>query len=172
MKSFLGFISILFLTGMAVSSVVHSATTASVTATVTARNVSVSVSDGSISYGNVNLGGTASTTPSGIDDSQTATNNGNVSADLNIIGTDSADWTLESSTGADQYTQAFCNTDACDSSPTWSLMQEAAYTTLSSSTLATSTGTQIFDLRINLPSSSSSYDQQSVNVTVQAVISY
>ncbi|MBT4350011.1 hypothetical protein HOD19_04550 [bacterium] len=170
--SFLSIISILVLTGMVVGVVSFAADTAAVTATVTARNISVTVSDGSIAYGNVGVGGTASTTSSGVDNSQTATNNGNVSETFNIIGSDSTAWTLESSTGANQYTQAFCNTLTCDSSPTWTLMQEVAYTTLSSTTVATSTGTQIFDTRINLPSSSTSYTEQSVDMTVQAVISY
>jgi hypothetical protein len=171
-SSFLFVITILVLTGMVVSVVSYAADTASVTATVTARNISVTVSDGSIAYGNVGVSGTASTTSDGLDDSQTATNNGNVSETFNIIGTDSGDWTLESAIGSDQYTQAFCNTLTCDSAPTYTLMQQVAYTTLSSTTVATSTGTQIFDTRINLPSSSSVYTEQSVNMTVQAVISY
>jgi hypothetical protein len=170
--SFLPVVSILVLTGMVIGVVSLAADTAAVTATVTARNISVTVADGSIVYGNVAVSGTASTTSSGVDNSQIASNNGNVSETFNIIGTDSAAWTLEAAIGADQYTQAFCNTLTCDTVPTWTLMQEAAYTTLSSSTVATSTGQQVFDTRINLPSSSSSYTEQSVNMTVQAVISY
>lgn len=74
--------------------------------------------------------------------------------------------------GAEQYTHGFCNNENCDSSPSWTLMQEASYTTLSSSTVATSTGYQNFDLEINLPSSSAITAQQTVSVTVQAVSSY
>ncbi|MCD4760928.1 hypothetical protein K8R42_03460 [bacterium] len=172
MKSFLAIVSVLVMTGVVVGVVAIAADTASVTATVTARNVSVSVTDGSVLYGNLTVGGTNSTTSDGIDDTQQATNDGNVSATLNIIGTDSGDWTLESAAGADQYTHAFCNTDTCDATPTWTLMQEVAYTTMSSTTVATSTGYQNVDLRINLPSSSSVYTEQTVSVTVQAVSSY
>ena len=175
MKSFLSFlsiISILVLTSMVVSVVAKAADTAAVTATVTARNVSVSVADGTVAYGNIALSGTASTSSDGLDDTQIATANGNVSETLNIIGTDSATWTLETAIGSDQYTHHFCNTLACDSAPTWTEIQQAAYTTMSSATVATSTGTQNFDLKVTVPSSSSSYTSQSVDVTVQAVINY
>lgn len=173
--SFLPIVSILVLAGMVVSIVGQAADTAAVTATVTARNVSLTVSDGTVAYGNVALSGTASTSSDGIDDSQTATNNGNVSETFNIIGIDTVGgtpWTLESAAGSNQYTHSFCNTLACDSSPTWTEITQAGYTTLSSSTVATSTGTQIFDLKIGLPTASTDYTEKNVDVTVQAVISY
>ena len=173
--SILPIISILVLTGMVVSIVGQAADTAAVTATVTARNVSVSVADGSVAYGNITLGGTASTSSDGLDDSQTATNNGNVSETFNIIGIDTVGgtpWTLESAQGTNQYTHHFCNTLACDSTPTWTEITQAGYTTMSSSTVATSTGTQIFDLKVGVPTASTDYTEKNVDVTVQAVISY
>lgn len=175
MKSFISVVSVVVITGMLVGVLSYAADTASVTATVTARNISVAVSDGSVAYGNIALSGTASTTSDGLDDTQTATNDGNVSEDFNIIGIDTVGgtaWTLESAIGTNQYTHAFCNTDSCDATPTWTLIQEASYTTLSSSTVATSTGTQLFDLRIVVPSASTDYTEKNVDVTVQAVISY
>lgn len=175
MRSFVSIISILVITGMVVSVLSQAATTADVTATVTAQNISVSVADGDVSFGNIALSGTASTTSDGVDESQTATNNGNVSENLNIIGIDTVggtSWTLETTAGSDQYALQFCNTNACDSTPTWTEILQASYTTLSSSTLATSTGTQLFDLKIDVPTASTDYTEKNVDVTVQAVISY
>lgn len=168
MKNFLSYLLITTLTVMIVGVTVRAADTADVTATVTARSVSVTVTDASVAYGNVNLSGYGSTTSDGVNDTQIADNNGNYNETFNIIGTDSASWTLENAIGANQYTHAFCNTNLCDSAPTWTLMQQAAYTTLSSTTVPTG-GDQNFDLQIHLPSSSGSYTEQNVNVTVQAV---
>ena len=98
MKSFFSIVSILVITGMVVGAFTKAAETASVTATVTARLISVTATDGEIAYGNVNLSGTASTTSSGVDDTQSANNVSNVSANINIIGIDTVGgtpWTLE-----------------------------------------------------------------------------
>jgi hypothetical protein len=149
------------------SSPATAATTAAVTATVTAQNISVSVTDGSISYGTIALSSNGDTTSNGINDSQTATNNGNVTQDINIRGANSAAWTLAASAGADQYAHKFCTT-TCDTSPSWTALT-TSYATLTAGVAAS--GTQVFDLQILTPSSSSSYSQQSVDVTVQAVAS-
>ena len=146
---------------------VQAASTATVTATVTVQNVSVSVSDGSVSYGTLGTSSNANTASGDLDDSQTATNNGNVSEDFNIRGADTSAWTLAVSIGADQYKHDFCTSD-CDGTPTWTALT-TSYQTLSSSVSAS--GTQVFDLRLNTPSSSSSYSEQSADVTVQAVAS-
>lgn len=143
------------------------ATTATVTATVTAQSVSVSVSDGSISYGTIATSSTKDTTTSGVDDSQTATNNGNVTSDLNIKGQDSTNWTLGGAAASETYFHKFC-TSSCDSSPTWTALT-TNYQTLASS--VTASGTQVFDLQIGTPTSTSNYSQQSADVTVQAVAS-
>ncbi len=140
------------------------AETATVSATVTVQNISVSVSDGSVSYGTMAASGTEDTTTNGVNDSQTATNNGNVTADINIRGQNSAAWTLAATQSTDQYFHKFCTSD-CDSSPTWTALT-TNYQTLSGS--VASSGSQVFDLQIGVPTSSTSYTQQSVNVTVQA----
>lgn len=144
---------------------IRAATTASVTATVTAQNVSVSVSDGTVTFGTLTLSATTDTTSTGTDDSQTATNNGNVTETFNIKGQNSAAWTLAATQGSDQYFHKFCTTN-CDASPTWTVLT-TNYQTLGTG-VATS-GTKVFDLQIGMPSASSSYTQQSVDVTVQAV---
>lgn len=155
--------------GLLVSSLVSvpiasAATTDSVTATVTVQNVSVSVTDGAVAYGTLAASGTQDTASGGLDDSQTATNDGNVTEDFDIQGQNSGDWTLAATQGSDQYFHKFCTTD-CDGSPTWTAL------TTSYQALATSvadSGTQVFDLQIGVPSSSSVDTQQSVDVTVQA----
>lgn len=154
--------SILFLTAS-----VRAASTASVTATVTVQNISVTVSDGTVTYGTMGVSTSGDTTASGLNDSQTATNNGNVTENVNIKGQNSANWTLGAAAGVDTYAQKFCTTN-CDSSPTWTALT-TSYQTLASS-IATS-GTSVFDLQITTPTSSTNFTQQSVDVTVQAVAS-
>lgn len=168
-KKFLGiFVFAVFVLALFVlNSVVLAADTATVTATVTLQNVSVTVSDGTVAYGTLAASSTEDTTSGNLNDSQTATNNGNITEDLNIKGQDSGDWTLAGSVGADQYKHDFCIT-TCDSTPSWTALT-TSYQTLQSSVSAS--GTQDFDLRMNTPSSSTSYTSQSVDVTVQAVAS-
>jgi hypothetical protein len=164
-------IAILFATMTFVATVfsdnIQAADSATVTATVTAQNVSVAVTDGTITYGTLATGTTQDTSASGVDNSQTATNSGNVAIDINIRGNDSGDWTLGSSAGTDIYTHKFCTT-TCDSSPTWTGLT-TNYQTLSSSVSAS--GTQEFDMQIGTPSSTTNFSEQSVDVTVQAVAS-
>lgn len=145
---------------------VAAADTGVVTATVTAQNVSVTVADGTVSYGIVVLNTSKSTTAGDLNDLQTATNNGNVAEDLNIKGQDTAAWTLTASAGANQYTQKFC-ISSCTTYPTNYTALTTSYQTLATN-IATS-GTRTFDLGLTTPTSTSSYTSQSVDVTVQAV---
>ena len=145
--------------------IANAATSASVTATVTLQNESVTVSDGTISYGTLSTSTAKSTIAADLNDTQTVTNNGNVAEDLSIRGQDSANWTLAGTAGANQYVHKFC-TATCSSPPT----NFTALTT-SNATLATNvaaSGTQTFELQITTPSSSTSFAQQSVDVTVLA----
>lgn len=151
------------------------ASTGTVAATVTPQNISVSVSDGSVAYGTLDLNATKDTTSSGVDDTQVATNDGNVAEDFNIRSTDAlggTTWTLAGAAGADQYTHAVCTSgsgtpDPCDTSATWTNMT-TNYTSLA--TNIASSGTNKFDLKIGTPTSSSDYVQKTITVTVQAVI--
>ena len=136
-----------------------------VNVTVTLQNVSVTVADGAVNYGTQGTSTVVDTTSNGIDDSQTATNNGNVAVDLNLRGQDTAAWTLAGSIGADQYRHRFCTT-TCDSSPSWTALT-TNYQSLASSVNVS--GNQVFDLEINTPSSTSSFTQQLADVIVQAV---
>lgn len=143
----------------------YAASTDSVTATVTAQNISVSVADGTVSYGTLSTSANQDTTSGNLNDSQTATNDGNIAEDFNIQGQDSANWTLAGAAGADQYTHDWCTSD-CDGTPTWNALT-TSYQQLANSVAAS--GNQAFDVRIGTPTSSTNYTQQSVDVTVQAV---
>lgn len=143
---------------------VFAADTDSVTATVTVQNISVSVADGSVAYGTLPLNSSAGTNGS---DTQTATNDGNVTIDLNIRGYDTAAWTLSGTNGANQYVHRFCTT-SCASPPTSYTALTTSYQTLATNKTAASD--QTFDLHITTPTSTSTYDQQSADVLVQAVL--
>lgn len=138
---------------------------ATVGATVTIQNVSVSVSDGAVSYGTQQTSTTIDTTTGGVDDSQTATNDGNVTEDFNIKGYDTASWVLASSAGSDQYFHNFC-TSSCDDSPTWT----ATSTTYQTLVTGVASGdSQVFDLQLGTPTSTSDFTEQNTDITVQAV---
>jgi hypothetical protein len=130
--------------------------------------ISVTVSDGSIAYGLVNLNTSKSTVT--LSDSQTITNDGSGAQTFNIKGQNTAcPWTLSGSVGTDTYKHAFCkNSDvSCAAPPT-------NYTNLTTSyqTLYTGVGSGVskgLDLNISVPSTTSCYTQQSVDVTVQAI---
>ena len=144
----------------------RAAETAQVAATVTAQNISVGVSDGIVAYGTIGVGATADTTSNDKNNSQTATNTGNVTEDFNISGSDSTNWTLAGTAGENTYTHKFCNNGTCDASPNWTAL------TTGYQTLATGVGTsatQELDLQIGTPTSTTFYTEQTVNVTVQAV---
>ncbi len=153
----------LFSTGL-----VMAASTDTVTATVTAQSISVSVEDNSIAFGTVTTSSTKDTTTAGVNDSQTATNDGNITLDFNIKSTDSTNWALAAAAGSEQYTLKFCVT-TCDTSPTWtSVGVHPAYATLAQD--ITASGTQVFDLQVGTPTSTASYGQQTITVTVQAAL--
>ena len=170
MKSLITSIAILGLIGLVVGVTVQAATEASVGATVTVQNVSVTVDDGAVTYGTLGAGASEDTTSSGVDNTQIATNDGNVIEDFNIRGTDSANWALGASVGSDIYVHEFCKVDTgdCDGTPTWTALTTGNQTLKAS---VAKDGTYDFDLQITTPSPSTSYAEQSVNVTIQAVAS-
>jgi len=145
---------------------VKAADEGTVTATVTAQHVSITVSDGSVAFGTVNSGSYGDTTDDGVDNSQTATNTGSVTEDFTIKADDTANWTLESSAGTNQYTLDHC-TSSCDDSPSWSAIS-TDYGALASS--ITASNSQDFDLRVGTPTSTT-YGEQTITVTVLAAAS-
>lgn len=153
------------------------ASTGTVAATVTPQNISVTVTNGTVTYGTLDLSSSKDTTSGGLDGTQTATNDGNVAEDFNITSTNATGgtpWTLAGTIGADQYKHSFCTAgggspDPCDASPTWNAITTAgSYQTLGSNIAAS--GTNKFDLKLDTPSSTTDYVQKGITVTVQAVI--
>jgi hypothetical protein len=152
-------------------------TTATVSATVTPQNISVTVSSGTVAYGTLDLSVTKDTTSGGLDNTQQATNAGNVAEDFNITSTNATGgtgWTLAGTIGSDQFKHSFCTAgsgspDPCDTSPTWNDITTAGgYQALGSN--ITASGTKRFDLKLSTPSATTDYVQKTITVTVQAVI--
>ncbi len=129
--------------------------------------VSVSVSDGVVIYGTM-VAGTSKTTIN-LTDTQTLTNDGNVTEIFNIKGQNAAcPWTLAATAGTDQYVHEFCKaTDvSCASPPTNYTALTTSYQTLYTGVPAS--GTRQLDLRVTPPTASSCFTSQAVDVTVQA----
>lgn len=149
-------LSIITPSSLIIVKLIQAADTATVTSTVTVQNISVSVADGSISYGTLAIGSSKSTSELG--DSQVATNDGNITETINIKGSNSIGWTLAAVPGVNQYSHKY------------GVGQSAL--TINYQTLVTSIGvgqTYRFDLAVYTPTSSSTYTQQSIDVTVQAI---
>jgi hypothetical protein len=174
LKVFVFLLGLLLVTLFPFVNFVKAAESGSVTATVTAQQIAITVTDGSVAYGTLALSGSANTTAQSKNDTQTATNGGNVAEDFNIKGTDSTAWTLESAVGSEMYTHEFCigsggNPDPCDTggTPVWTKL------TTDDQTLVTdvaASGTQKFDLKVTVPSSTAATGAQNVNVTITAIL--
>jgi hypothetical protein len=133
--------------------------------TTVAATVSVSVSDGAISYGILPANSTKSTCTSELNDAQTVTNDGNVTENFLIRGQNSANWTLAATAGSNQYVHKFLN----GSCSTFSGGTALTTTDQSFVTGISPNGTTTLNLQINTPSQSTVYTQQSVDVTITAV---
>ena len=168
MKLIIVSVTILGLVGMMVVVGASAATEAGVSATVTVQNISVSVSDGGVVYGTLATGTSEDTTLSGVDDTQIATNNGNITENFNIKGDDSTtSWTLAGTAGNEQYVNKFCKVDTgdCDGTPAWTALT-TSYQTLK--TGVAKDGTYDFDLQITTPTATADFDEQTITVVVQA----
>lgn len=159
---FLSFVLFNFPIGIAQAATV----TDTVTATVTAQSISVSVDNTSIAFGTVTTSDTKDTTTGakGVNDSSIATNDGNITEKFNIQAGNSTNWTLDTTAASEKYTMKFCVT-TCDSSPSWNSVG-IDYATLVASVIKD--GTQEFDLQVGTPTSTASYGEQTITVTVQA----
>ncbi|MBU1129810.1 hypothetical protein KKE45_00625 [Patescibacteria group bacterium] len=143
----------------------RAATEASVGATVTAQNISIGVSDATVTYGTMAVGTSSDTTSGDLDDTQFAENDGNITATFNIKGQTTPVWGIGNTANSEIYFHKFCISD-CDGSPSWTPM------TTSYQELTASIGTGItlpFDLQLGTPTSTGTYTEQTVDVSVQAV---
>lgn len=135
--------------------------------TAAAATVSVSVADGSVSYGTIAAGASKDTTSTGLNDTQTATNDGNVTENFNIK-TSNATGGTQLTVGATPGTDVFVHEFSTNGGGAWTKFTAAdSYQTLATGIAAS--GTQNFDLKITVPTTSSDYQQKSITVTVQAV---
>jgi len=142
--------------------VVTFAATDTLSATITAQSISVTVVDGVVAYGNVLLSATQDTIA--LSDTQSAVNNGNVTIDLDIQGQNSTAWTLSlSAIGGDQYTHEI----STNGGTTYVNFDASVFTGFEDG-LTTTVSTLPFDLRISTPSSSTDFTVQTVSVTVQS----
>jgi len=132
--------------------------------------ISVTLSDGAIAYGNLETGTSQDTTSGGVNDTQTATNNGTTTETFEIKGINTSSWTLSSSSGNEQYVHQFCTSgtgspDPCDANPNWTALS-TDYQTLVENVCASES--QKFDLKVIIPTDTSDYSEQSIDVTIRA----
>lgn len=173
MKKILASISILALLALAFP--VGALNEASVTATVTAKNISVSVGPTSVAYGPLALSATNASRTTASSSTITATNDGNVTENFDIRGSDATgstvNWTLNSSpattgtVGTNQYVHRF-DEGATFTDGEAAALDSVAYKDLKNG-IATS-GTAQFVLQMNMPTSTTDFSQHSTTVTVLA----
>lgn len=128
-------------------------------------NIAVSVSittDGTVSYGTLGSGQNTSTVQ--LTDTQTAKNDGNVTADLNIKTDAPAGWSIGASPGSDIFVHEF----SVSGGNNWTkFLTQDTYQSLATNLAADAT--QNFDLRFTAPNPSTSASQKTLTITVQAV---
>lgn len=164
MRFFIITIGLIAIAGIMVT-VVVTAVTSDITATATVENIALYIDDATIDYLTLATSGRASTTSDNLNDTQEVGNCGNNVADFAVEGNDSTNWTLETAIDTDKYTHRLCTT-TCDTTPHWFLMAEESYLTVTSSMAVHTTSSM--DFAIQVPSGTTHYDSQSVNITVQA----
>ena len=149
--------------GLLLGHITRAATTANVNATVTAVNLAISVADGSIAYGSVNLSTATTTANNG--ETQVVTNDGSTMK-LNVKSSDATGgtaWTLGTSIGSNIFKHEISTTTGS----TYMTFQ-ATDTYLTASTSIAAGLTQNLDFRFTTPSGTTDFVQKSVTVTVQA----
>ena len=149
--------------GFLLGHITRAATTANVTATVSAVNLAISVADGSIAYGSVNL--STATTTAGNGETQVVTNDGSTMK-LNVKSSDATGgtaWTLGTSIGSNIFKHEVSTTTGS----TYMTFQ-ATDTYLTASTTIAAGLTENLDFRFTTPSASTDFVQKSITVTVQA----
>lgn len=158
-KSTIATITILALFGFVVAIGATAATESGVAATVTVENIAVSVSDGTVEYGTLGVNTQANTVT--LTETQTATNDGNVNADLAIRGEASTgSWTLAGAAGNEQYKHEFSTDGGSTYTPLTTSNQDLALGVSASAN-------QTFDLQITTPTVTTDFSEQTANVTVQ-----
>jgi len=138
------------------------ATTGTVLATVSATNLAISVTDGTIAFGSVALNTATST--AGTTQTQVATNDGSLAA-LNVKSsnaTNGTTWTLGANPGSDIFKLEVSTTTGS----TYATFQVTDTYLTASSTFA-SLANQNLDFRFTTPTASTDFIQKSLTITVQ-----
>jgi len=149
------------------ASVALAATEGTVDCTVSGKLISVSVTDGDVSYGVLAVGATEDTTASGVNETQTALNDGTVAEDFDIKSSHAVggtQWSLAATAGSD----AFTHTASIDGGTTWPVAMTVADTYVALDTNVAAAGSQTFDLQIEMPTSITDYSAKAITVTVLA----
>ena len=149
--------------GMFLVQSARAASTATVAATVSATNLAVSVSDGSIAFGSVALN-TATTTVGGTGQTQTVSNDGSAAV-INVKSgnaTGGTTWTLGTSAGSDIFKIEVSTTTG---SSYMTFQATDTYLTASSSSASLTSGP--LDFRFTTPTVSTDFVQKSLTITVQ-----
>ncbi|UZE92895.1 MAG: hypothetical protein IB617_01910 [Candidatus Nealsonbacteria bacterium] len=167
MKSLIATICILGMICIVTGLTVRAADTGTVSCTVTAKSIALTVSDGDVAYGTVAESGSQDTTSTGVDDTQTVTNTGNIAEQINIKtsgASGGAPWTVGITAGSDVFVHSFATT----TDETWQILDTVNEYETASSSVAVS-GTLDIDLKINVPTSSTDNEEKTITVTIQAV---
>lgn len=136
--------------------------TDTLTATVSATNLAVSVSDGTIAFGSVALN--TATTTVGTGQTQTVSNDGS-NATLNVKSsnaTNGTSWTLGTSPGSDIFKLEVSTTTGSS----YGTFQATDVYLTASSTFASLTN-QVVDFRFTTPTVSTDFLEKSLTITVQ-----
>ncbi|UZE92894.1 MAG: hypothetical protein IB617_01905 [Candidatus Nealsonbacteria bacterium] len=135
--------------------------------TIQAVSISITITtDGDVAYGIVGEGNSQDTTASGVDDTQTVKNNGNVAEKISIKTSNAiggTDWTVGSTAGTDIFVHSFATTTA----ETWQILDVVGTYEIASSSVAVN-GTLDFDLKITVPTASTDDVEKTVTVTFLA----
>jgi hypothetical protein len=149
-----------------VAGITFAADTGNVQVTVTAKSVSVTVTDGTVAFGSVDLGTSTSTV--GGADTQVVANAGNITEDINIKCSDATggtvNWILSAATGSNQFAMEFSSTTGSD----WSQIT-ASNTYFALISGMSSAVTNTLDLQLHMPSASDDSVEKTIEITVQAV---
>lgn len=140
--------------------IANASDTATITVTVTpSGTLSITVNPTTWANGQLSYGSSNSTTGGYFN----VTNDGTVSCKVQIKASDTADWTLGSSAGYNQFVMQA----STDGGSTWSLTLSTTFQDLFAKIDPSAYST--FDLKLTMPTSGSSTSQQTITVTLQAV---
>lgn len=144
--------------------------TGGIGATVTTDVIAITVSDNTVAYATMAPGETKNTIAAGLNDTQIATNTGNVAETFTIKGADSVAWTLETAAGTDQYFHGWCEDllEGCDLQTEYTALDTEYKAVVNGHELAATTGHVHLDLWLKVPTINTATAQQTVNVTILA----